>query len=129
MNKKLIIALIAFVVVVALALGIYFITRPDTQEGVKTITVVVLHGDGTEKKVIIETNAEFLEKALLDEGILKAEHDENGLYNTVDGETVDWEANQSWWRIYDSGAEAQCGVKEIPVIDGREYRLEYTIGF
>ena len=48
-NKKLIIAIIAVVAVIGLMLGVYFATRPETQQGSKSITVVVVHEDGTEK--------------------------------------------------------------------------------
>ena len=88
MNKKMIIALIAFVVVVALAVGIYFIAKPKTEEGSKTVTIIVVHGDKSEKKLTVKTDAEYLEQLLLDEGILKAEDNENGMYNTFDGETA-----------------------------------------
>ena len=129
MNKKLIIALIAFVVVIALAVGIYFIAKPKTQEGSKTVTVIVVHGDKTEKKLTVKTDAEYLEELLLDEGILKAEDDENGMYNTFDGETVNWDENQSWWEIFENDTSSVRGVKEIPVIDGGVYKMVYTIGF
>ena len=129
MNKKMIIALIAFVVVVGLAVGIYFIAKPETQEGSKTVTLVVVHGDKTEKKLTVKTDAQYLEEVLLSEGILKAEDNENGLYNTVDGETVNWDENQSWWQIFEGDTASVRGVKEIPVEDGGVYKLVYTIGF
>ena len=129
MNKKMLIALIAFVVVIALAVGIYFIAKPETQEGSKTVTVVVVHGDKTEKRLTVKTDAQYLEEVLLSEGILKAEDNENGLYNTVDGETVNWDENQSWWQIFEGDTASVRGVKEIPVEDGGVYKLVYTIGF
>ena len=129
MNKKMLIALIAFVVVIALAVGIYFIAKPETQEGSKTVTLVVVHGDKTEKKLTVKTDAQYLEEVLLSEGILKAEDNENGLYNTVDGETVNWDENQSWWQIFEGDTASVRGVKEIPVEDGGVYKLVYTIGF
>ena len=129
MNKKMIIALIAFVVVVALAVGIYFIAKPKTEEGSKTVTIIVIHGDKSEKKLTVKTDAEYLEQLLLDEGILKAEDSINGLYDTVDGETVNWDENQSWWEIFENDVSSVRGVKEIPVLDGGVYKLVYTIGF
>ena len=125
----MLIALIAFVVVIALAVGIYFIAKPETQEGSKTVTVVVVHGDKTEKRLTVKTDAQYLEEVLLSEGILKAEDNENGLYNTVDGETVNWDENQSWWQIFEGDTASVRGVKEIPVEDGGVYKLVYTIGF
>ena len=48
-NKKLILTLVAFVAVIGILAGIYFATRPQTQQGSKTITVTVVHKDKTEK--------------------------------------------------------------------------------
>lgn len=128
MNKKLIIALIALVVMAALAVGIYFIAKPETEEGSKTVTIIVVHGDKTEKKLTVKTDAVYLEQVLLDEGILKAEDNENGLYNTIDGETVNWDENQSWWELFEGETSSIRGVAEIPVTDGGVYKLVYTIG-
>lgn len=129
MNKKTIIVLIAFVLAVVLALGIYFIVKPETQQGSKTVTLIVVHSDKTEKKLTVKTDAEYLEQVLLDEGILKAEDNESGMYNTVDGETVNWDENQSWWEIFEGETSSVRGVAEIPVEDGGVYKMVYTIGF
>lgn len=130
MNKKMIIALIAFVVVVALAVGIYFIAKPKTEEGSKTVTIIVIHGDKSEKKLTVKTDAEYLEQLLLDEGILKSEDNENGMYNTFDGETAVYtEENQAWWKICEGDTMSNHGVKEIPVTDGGVYKIIYTVGF
>lgn len=130
MNKKLIIALIAFVVVIALAVGIYFIAKPKIEEGTKTATVIVIHSDGKEKKLTVKTDAEYLEELLLDEGILKAEDNENGMYNTFDGETAVYtEENQAWWKLCEGDTMSNYGVKEIPVTDGGVYKIIYTVGF
>ena len=130
MNKKMIIALIAFVVVVALAVGIYFIAKPKTEEGSKTVTIIVIHGDKSEKKLTVKTDAEYLEQLLLDEGILKAEDNENGMYNTFDGETAVYtEENQAWWKLCEGDTMSNHGVKEIPVTDGGVYKIIYTVGF
>ena len=47
MNKKIILAAVAFVVVVALFLTVYFVTRPKGNEDLKTVTVIITHGDGS----------------------------------------------------------------------------------
>ena len=130
MNKKMIIALIAFVVVLALAVGIYFIAKPKTQEGSKTVTIIVVHGDKTEKKFTVKTDAEYLEEVLLSEGIIKAEDDNNGMYSTFDGEAAIYtEENQAWWKLCEGDEMSVRGVKEIPVIDGGVYKMVYTVGF
>ena len=48
-NKKIIIAAIALVVLIAAMAVIYVSTRPATAEGEKSITVKVIHSDESEK--------------------------------------------------------------------------------
>ena len=72
MNKKRIIALVAIVAVIALMLGVYLATRPETQQGSKAITVQVVHKDGTEKTFTYRTDAEFLAEVLLAEKLIPA---------------------------------------------------------
>ena len=59
-NKKLIIAVAALVLVVAVLAAVYFATRPNAQEGSKAFTVTVIHADGSEKKFDYRTDAEKL---------------------------------------------------------------------
>ena len=50
-NKKLVIAVVAFVVVIGLMLGISMANKPKAVEGSKNVTVVIVYQDGTEKKL------------------------------------------------------------------------------
>lgn len=127
MNKKMILAIVALVAVVGIMLGVYFLTRPQAQEGTKTITVEVVHADGKTNSYTIETEATTLAAAMNEKGLLG--EDVDGLYNTVDGETVDYNANQSWWKLIVNGEEAMEGAKKITIVDGGNYRWEYTIGW
>ena len=47
-QTKIILGVTALVVVIAVLLGVYFATRPDTNQGAKALTIVVVHGDGSE---------------------------------------------------------------------------------
>ncbi len=129
MNKKTIIVLIAFVLAVVLALGIYFIVKPETQQGSKTVTLIVVHSDKTEKKLTVKTDAEYLEQVLLDEGLVKEADNDNGLYHTFDGEKADWNVDEGWWQLFEGETSSVRGVAEIPVEDGGVYKMVYTIGF
>ena len=52
-----------------------------------------------------------------------------GLYfDTVDGETADWNADQSYWSILIGEEYATVGADGIVLTDGGEYSLVYTIG-
>ena len=128
-NKKLILAAVALALVIAAMLGIYFATRPATSQGSKTITVTVIHADGSEKKVTVRTDAEYLAEALLTENLVIGEDSQYGLnIHTVDGEKASWEANQSYWALFIGEDYATTGVSQTPVNDGDSFKLVYTIG-
>ena len=44
-QTKIIIGVVALIAVIAVLLGIYAATRPDTTAGAKELTIVVVHGD------------------------------------------------------------------------------------
>ncbi len=127
MNKKTVLALIAVVAVLAIMAGVYLITRPDTQEGTKTFTMVIVHGDGSEKILTIKTDKTYVSEAMLDEKLI-VESDSPGLYTTVDGELADYNVNQSYWAFYEGDAYANEGMNTTPIQDGATYKLVYTIG-
>lgn len=128
-NKKLIIAVVAFVAVVALVAGVYFATRPETAQGSKTITVTVVHKDESENVFTYHTDAEFLADALLAEGLIEGDASEYGLMvTTVDGETADWNVDQGYWALYVGGEYAVTGADQTPIHDGDAFSWVYTIG-
>lgn len=128
-NKKLIIAVIALAAVVAVMAGVFLATRPDTVSGEKNITVTVVHGDGTEKIFAYATDAEYLGEVIVSEGLVNGQDGPYGLYfDTVDGETASWDADQSYWSILIGEEYATTGADGIVLTDGGEYALVYTIG-
>ena len=130
-DKKIILALIAFVAVVAVMVGVYFATRPQpdapTADASKTITVTVVHGDGSEKTFTYETTETYLGPVLYGEGLI-VESASAGMFDTVDGEKADWNENQSYWAFYLGEDYANTGIYTTPIADGAAYRLVYTIG-
>lgn len=128
-NKKIIIAAVALVAVVALMLGIWLLTRPETQEGGKEITVTVVHKDGSEKVFTYHTDEEYLGPVLLSEGLVEGEQGPYGLYiKAVDGVTADYDVDQSYWSLYVGQEMAMQGADTTPIADGDSFRLVYTIG-
>ena len=126
-NTKIILAIVALVAVVGIFLGVYFLTRPQAETGEKTITVEILHSDGTCNTYVITTTAETLAEAMNEKNLLGENLD--GMYNTIDGETTDYSANQSWWRLLINGQEGMEGANTLLITDGSTYRWEYKIGF
>ena len=128
-NKNALIAIVVLVLVVAIALVCWFIFKPDTVEGEKTITVEITHGDGTVNTYTIQTDAEYLRGALEQEGLVAGEDGEFGLYiKTVDGETVD-DGNQEWWGYTKSGEYVEYGVDQQPIADGDHYEFTFNVGY
>ena len=129
MNKKILLAVIALVVVAAVMVGVYFATRPEPVDGQKTITVTVVHKDGTSKDFTYKTQEEYLGPVLQSEGLVEGEMGEYGLFITaVDGETADYSVDQSWWMLCVGEESATTGADAVVIEDGGLYKLMYTIG-
>ncbi len=128
-NQKLIIAAVVAVLLVVCLLAIYFATRPVTSQGAKTITVEVVHGDGTAKTFTYHTDAEYLGEVLQAEGLIQGDEGEFGLYITrVDGEDAIYEENNSYWALYEGEDYAAQGIDQTPIADGDTFSLVYTVG-
>ncbi len=133
-NMKIWIALIAFVVVVGIVAGVYIATRPEVPVNEPTdptlaryFTLIVVHGDGSEKTFELGTDKTYLSEALLDEKLI-VESSSPGMYTTVDGETADWNVNQSYWGFYVGEDYATEGMDTTVIQNGATYKLVYTVG-
>lgn len=129
MNKKtLIIALAALIVVVAAFVGVWMATRPETQQGDKTITVTVVNKE-SEKDFEINTDAEMLRGALEEIDLVQGDESEFGLFvKTVDGYTAD-DAAQEWWCFTKGGESLMTGVDTTPIADGEQYEITLMTGW
>ena len=128
-NKKIVIAAVALVLVIALMGGIFLMTRPETSAGAKNFTVTVVHKDGSEKLFEYKTDEEFLGPVLLAEGLAEGEQSTYGLMiHAVDGEVADWNVDQSYWALFIGEEYATTGADTTPVHDGDVFKLVYTIG-
>lgn len=126
-NKKLIVIALALVVLVGALLGVYLATRPETAAGSKAYQVSVVHKDGTVKEFSYRTDEEYLDKALLAEGLIAGEDGPYGLtLITADGEDAVWDTDNAYWCIYIGEEMATVGISQIPVYDGSAFTLEYT---
>ena len=125
-NTKIVLAIVALVAVIGIFLGIYLLTRPQTQQGSKQITVIVVHKDGEEKTFTYRTDEEFLDKVLLSEGLMEGHEDKYGMViDKVDGVTADWNADKAYWSLYVGEEYATTGISQTPVYDGSTYKLVY----
>lgn len=130
MKKKQLIAVICFCSLVLSFFLVWYFTRPDPVSGRKTITLEVVHGNGSTADFTVETDSENLRGALEQvEGLISGEESLYGLMvYTVDGETADWGRDQSWWCLTKSAEWLDTGLDDTLIADGDHYEFTYTIG-
>ena len=111
-NRKTLFAVAALAVVAALMLGIWYFTRPQAQEGAKTVVVEVVHADESAKEFTYHTGAAYL-----------GEEGAFGLFiTTVDGETAQ-DSLRQWWCITKDGRQTETGADTVPIADGDHFEL------
>ena len=94
-----------------------------------TITVEVINSAGEHTDHTITTKASKLADALLEAGFVEGPIEEYGLYiTTVDGETADWNVDQSYWALSQNGEYLMTGASETDIHDGDHFELTYTKG-
>ena len=128
-NKKLFLAVAAVVALIAVFIGVYTMTRPDITAGSKTFTVEVVHKDASSNTFTYKTDEEYLGTVLLEEGLVKGDLDQYGLYiKSVDGETADFSVDKAYWALYEGDEYAMQGADTTLIEDGDRFKLVYTIG-
>ena len=130
MKKKQTLALVGFFVLLLAALLLWLVLRPSPTDGMKTIMLEIVHGDGSRKTVSITTGAENLRGALEQvDGLIGGEEGPYGIMvDTVDAETADWSRDQSWWCLTKDGEWMDTGVDDTVIADGEHYEFTYTVG-
>ena len=129
MNKKILFAVISLVLVAAVMVGVYVATRPEPEVGGKTITVTIVHKDGTSKDFTCQTQEQYLGPVLLQEKLVEGSMGDYGLYITAaDGEVADYSVDQGFWALYIGEESALTGADAVAIEDGGVYKLVYTIG-
>ena len=126
-QTKIIAAAVALVVVLGLLLGLYFATRPDTQDGTKSFTVVVVHANGESKEFDYRSDEEYVGTVLIEDGLIEGAEGQWGMYiSHVDGERAVYEEDGAYWALYIGEEYATNGVELTPIEDGATYKLVYT---
>lgn len=128
-NKKIIISLAAILVAIVAIFSVILISaKPETEQGDKNITVTVVFADKSEKEFKINTNAEYLGDALLEEKIVTEDEykNGNGMYTVIAGERADYTLDKSWWCLNIDGEMATVGINEQPIADGDSFELANT---
>ncbi len=125
-NKKMLIAIVAVLAVLAFMLGIYVATRPEAQEGAKKVTLIIVHSDGTEKTLEYRTDLNNLAQLLQEKELATGSTGEYGFtIESVDGETADWNTDGAYWALYIGEEYASTGASDTLLTDGAVYKLVY----
>lgn len=131
-SKKLKKLIIACVVLIAVIAGMYFLYagfKPKPVEGSKKIVAEVIRADGSSKSYEIQTDAEYLREALEQIKLISGTEDDYGLYvTTADGITAD-EGKQEWWCFTAGGSTINTSVDSTPIKDGDHFELTLKTGW
>ena len=129
--KKLLAILLAMVMMLALVACApaenQQVDAGNTDKGLVSFTVVVVHSDGTEKTFTYKTDLEFVGPVLQEEGLIKGNDGPYGLEITeVDGEQAIYNEDKAYWAVYEGEEYALQGIDTTPVVENRIYKLVYT---
>lgn len=128
-NKKAVIAAVCLAAVAVVLLVVWRFAMPKGAAGGKSITVQVVHGDGSTKDFPLTTEEEYLGPALVSGGVVEDNQSDYGLYIlTADGETAD-EGAQQWWKVTKDGEMVNTGADSTPIAGGEHYELTLTTGY
>lgn len=126
-NKKTLFVILALALVIGIMAGIYAGTRPEASEGSKNVTVVIVHKDGSEKRLEYATDLPFLADLLLEKELATGYSSEEYGFTieSVDGVTADWNVDAAYWALYEGEEYATTSAAGIALTDGGVYKLVY----
>ena len=126
-NKKIVIAAVALVAVIAIMAGVFLMNRPQAVEGAKAVTIEIIHKDGSTKKLEYNTDAEFLADLLLEKELVTgyASEEYGFTIESVDGVLADWMVDGAYWALYEGEEYATASAAGIVLTDGGVYKLVY----
>lgn len=134
-KNKLFASVLCMVLIVAMALSMTACTnntsdsgnagQEQTQPVSKSFTFEVVDKDGNLYTFDITTDKATVGEALLEEGLIKGEDGQYGLYVTeVNGIVADYNVDQTYWAFYVDGTYASSGVDTTDVVDGSTYSFK-----
>ena len=100
------------------------VTVKDIGSGKTVFALEIKLQDGSVEYFNVHTDASAVGTALLAlEGFEKAD---NGIINTVNGHTLDWETDQAYWMFNVNGIAAMVGAEDTPIEAGYLYAFVYA---
>ena len=96
-------------------------------EGSKLFYFNVTFSDGSTSSYAVHTDAETVGEALVSLELIAGDESQYGLYvKTVGKETLDYDADGSFWAFYENGEFASSGVDSTQITDGATYAFVAT---
>ena len=128
-RKKAILALLVMAAASVSMMLIYHLVVPRGTAGDKSITLEVIHGDGSSRSFPLSTSEAYLGPALLESGLAEGEDGPYGLYIlTADQEIADQGAQQ-WWCLTKGGEMVNTAADLTPIADGDRFELTLKTGY
>ena len=124
--KKALSVVLCVVLIAAMALLVTGCgNEPQAPANTKTFTFQVVDAEGNETTTEITSDAATVGEALIAEGLIEGEDGEFGLYvKTVNGITLDFEADGMYWAFYIDGEYGMTGVDQTEITDGATYAFK-----
>lgn len=95
----------------------------------KSITVTVVHRDGTEKEFSVTTDKDNLGDALLDAHIVRGDNGAYGLFiTTADDEAAD-STKEEWWLVSKDGVGLEVSASQTEIAEGDVFELTFMTGY
>ena len=134
-KNKFFASVLCMVLIVAMALSMTACTNntPDSSDAgqeqgqsvEQSFAFEVVDKDGNVTTFDITTDKATVGEALLEEGLIKGEDGQYGLYVTeVNGIVADYNVDQTYWAFYVDGTYASSGVDTTDVVDGSTYSFK-----
>lgn len=121
----------AAVVILALMLVIYAMTKPVPITGSKNISIDIVYENNETDHYQITTEAQFLleaMKAIPDFQIDGTTTQEFGLMvTTINGNRADYQKDGAYWSLLCDGEPCNYGVSQQTIRDGAHYTFQYTL--
>jgi uncharacterized protein YjiK len=124
-NKKLILASVAAVLVLAALVAVWLVFGAGTSQGNKSVTIEVVNKSGETTTYNVKTDAKHL-RGVMDEADGLTFVEENGMVMSVNGERADYTLDKAYWAFYIGEAYCNYGINDQPVADGDVFRIVYT---
>ncbi len=128
-DKKLLIGLAVLAALIAVFAILFFMFRPGTTQGAKSITIEVVDNHGDSTMYDVRTDAEYLRQAMEEAQGLEfsgSESEYGMMVDTVNGVTADWNVDQSYWGFFVNGEYCNYGIETQPVTDGDAFQIIYS---